>query len=238
MPCVVDVGSIVGAVALTWIFSAAAASLIFCRPASTCRWRRGRRVLDGDVRVIERNEVGARRERVDLVDAPLVGDRGLGLREGGRGRDRCDTRERPTGLAVRDEALDRAGRGWRDVFRGRHAAGVLLDIVADLVAGVRSELLGPAALGIRRHPGRWRDREPILALQQIAIDPSHAPQIVAKRQRRARADADEHALPVLARDVVDDRPALEHHLALVADHDAIARLPRRRSRTSRRRRRR
>ena len=42
-----------------------------------------------------------------------------------------------------------------------------------------------------RDPGRRRDREPRLALQEAAIDVAHAPQVVAERERRRRTDADE-----------------------------------------------
>ena len=61
---------------------------------------------------------------------------------------------------------------------------------------------------------RWTRRRPL--------------QIEAERHRRARADAELHVLPVLARRVVDDRPALQIDLARLADDDAVARLPRRR----------
>ncbi len=81
---------------------------------------------------------------------------------------------------------------------------------------------------VRRDAGRRRDREALLGLQRVALHLAHAPQIVLERQRRARADADQHALPILAGGVVDDRPALEHDLAVRADDDPIARLPRRR----------
>jgi hypothetical protein len=89
-------------------------------------------------------------------------------------------------------------------------------------------VIAPAKLHCVRYATRRCDGEALLGGELLALHLAHAPQVVAERQRARAADADGHALPVLAAGVVDDRPALEHHLAGVADDDAVARLPRRR----------
>jgi hypothetical protein len=99
-------------------------------------------------------------------------------------------------------------------------------VVAELGDHDRALALLGAAVG--RHRGRRRDRELLVDLQELALDGANAPQVVAERQGRARADADLHVLPVLPRGVVDDGPALEHDLAVTAEGDAVRRLPHRR----------
>ena len=84
-----------------------------------------------------------------------------------------------------------------------------------------------AVTAVRRHRRRRRDRELSVRGQGLALDRPHAPQVVAKRQRRARPDPDRHVLPVLAGRVVDDGPALDHHLALIVHRDPVRRLPHR-----------
>ncbi len=175
--------------------------------------------------------------------APLVGDRGLrGI--AGSGRHDRDPDQRLTGLGVAHHASHALQRG-RLLARRVHAIDVVLvlqrrgtaerdaEIVpfgpgAHLVRIEARELLGPLGLGIRRDAGRRCDREAVLAGQQVAVDRPHAPQVVAERERGARPDPDQHALPVLGRRVVDDRPALEHHPVIGPHHHPVAGLPRRR----------
>ena len=63
-------------------------------------------------------------------------------------------------------------------------------------------------------------------MERLALDQAHRLQIEAERERRARADAELHVLPVFPRGVVDDGPGLEADLPPLPEDDSIARLPR------------
>src|SRR5690606_10883050 len=80
-------------------------------------------------------------------------------------------------------------------------------LVAELAQQRLAALAALRRPAVRRDARRRRDRELLGVLQRGALHLPHAPQIVAERQRRARAHADPHVLPVLAGGVVDDRPA-------------------------------
>jgi hypothetical protein len=129
----------------------------------------------------------------------------------------------------------RAGRG-RGLRRRGLVVRLLLRCVVHrddhrVVAEVAEHalLLVEVALpAVRRAARGRRDREEIIGLQRFALHHPNRLQIEAERERRARADAELHVLPVLARGVVDDGPRLERDLPVVLHRHAVARLPRRR----------
>ncbi|MBL0220504.1 MAG: hypothetical protein IPQ07_42375 [Myxococcales bacterium] len=127
MPCVVDVGSIVGAVGVGDLHDLAAG----LRLVELLEHRRGladadvhATTLERDVRVVERDQVVTGREVGDLVLTVLVRDRGLRLRERRRRRDHGDARQLLAGLRIGDGALHGArGVGLRVRRAGGEQAG-------------------------------------------------------------------------------------------------------------------
>ena len=106
---------------------------------------------------------------------------------------------------------------------------------AAAVSLARLESLSSASTGVA--PPAWPYVEPptggacanrIVRTERLALDRPDGVQVVAKRHRRARSDAQLDAVPVLARGVVDDRPPLHVHLAGLVHHQPVARLPGRR----------
>ncbi len=110
----------------------------------------------------------------------------------------------------------------------RRDDGLRLFLPQRVVAQLHHEarrLTRPLPLAVRRAAGGRGHRELVVRLQGLALHEAHAAQIEAEREGRGRADAELHVLPVFPGRVVDDRPRLQAHLALVLELDAVARLP-------------
>ncbi len=127
-------------------------------------------------------------------------------------------------------AAHRRGR-WALRQRGRLIHRLGLGVAAVVVGGdlrergVVDEVDHPCPAPVDALPGRWSDGEQIRRRERLARDGAHRVEIVAERERRARADAQANVAPVFAAGVVDDGPALEADLLVLAQHDPVARLP-------------
>ena len=137
-------------------------------------------------------------------------------------RDRLETACSPAPPAERAAWAGAGGGGSRAVVAGGRLAGEAG------VAQLGQHRRRAAGLAVRRAAHGRRLREQVVRAERLALDRPDGVQVVAKRHRRARSDAELDPVPVLARGVVDDRPPLHVHLAGLVHHQPVARLPGRR----------
>ena len=116
------------------------------------------------------------------------------------------------------------GRGQRGRWAARAVVAVRLAGETG-VAQLGEHGRRTADLAVGRAAHRWRLREQVVRAERLALDRPDRVQVVAKRHRRARADAQLDPVPVLSRGVVDDGPPLHVHLAGLVHHQPVARLP-------------